>query len=89
MAHRLLCTVAVALMVGLSLNVVVPHAHTLGAPNDGCLCKCNTGSAGSAVTTSALDHPRPASWRASAPQVAPSAPLAAAPVMRRGPPVSA
>ena len=89
MGHRLLRTVAVTLMVGLSLSVVVPHAHALGAPNDGCLYKCNTGSAGSAMTTSALDHPRPTSWRDSAPQVASSAPLAAAPVTRRGPPVSA
>jgi len=89
MGHQLLRTVSVALMVGLCLSAVLPHAHALGQPDDGCLCKCDTGPARSAMTTSALDHPCPATWRASAPQVAPSAPLAAAPVIRRGPPVSA
>ncbi len=87
MGQRLLGTVAIALMVGLSLSAVVPHVH--GAPEDGCLCQCDTGSASSAMTASALGHPRPASGHASAPQVASSAPLAAAPLTRRGPPVFA
>jgi hypothetical protein len=74
-------------MVILVMGAFAAHTHDQTAAEDCYLCACSTCPAPGAVTL-AFDQPRPASWNSASVQLSPLAPPAAAPVLRRGPPVS-
>jgi len=81
-------SVFAALMIVMLIGAFAPHTHDHEASDDCYLCACGSCPEPGAVTLS-FDQPRPSTWPSASAQVLPPAPPTAAPVLRRGPPVSA
>ncbi len=80
--------VFVALVIVMVLGAFGAHTHEFRASDDCYLCACGSCPEPGAVTLT-FDQPRPSTSRTTPAQVPPTAPPAGAPVLRRGPPVSA
>lgn len=85
--HQFKRRALVLLLLLVTAGALAGHSHELESVDDCCLCACGTCPEPGAASVT-IDQPRPVAWHALVAQVPPLAPPVAAPLIRRGPPVS-